>query len=135
MSGPVTHDAVVELKINKHHETIKLQCITIGKLPIIVRLPWLNRHNPNIDWKEGWVMFNSTRCTRECLDISPHATTMAEEKAIAQYYWDTAWDATPEVMAYGTAMLDEEEGDEWQDETEEVMTREYMKGNHPKLGT
>jgi hypothetical protein len=35
---------------------------------------------------------------------------------------------THEETAYGTAMLDEEEGDERQDEggTEEVMTREYI---------
>jgi hypothetical protein len=42
-SGPVTYDAVVKLKINNHHETIKLHCITIGNWPIIVSLPWLKR--------------------------------------------------------------------------------------------
>jgi hypothetical protein len=127
-SAPVTHDAVVKLKINNHHETIKLHCITIGNSPIIVRLPWLKRHNPNIDWKEGRVTFNSTRCARECLDASPHATTVAEERSIGQYYQDTTQDTTHVETAYGTAMLDEEEGDQWQDEeeTEEVMTREYV---------
>jgi hypothetical protein len=128
VSGPVTHDAVVKLKINNHHETIKLHCITIGNSPIIVGLPWLRRHNPNIDWKEGRVTFDSTRCARECLDASPHATTMAEKGAIGQYYQDIVPDATHGETAYGTAMLDEEEGDEWQDEegTEEVMTGEYV---------
>jgi hypothetical protein len=127
-SGPVTHNAVVKLKINNHHEMIKLHCITIGNSPIIVGLPWLKRHNPNMDWKEGRVMFNSTRCARQCLDASPHATSVAEEKAIGQYYQDTTPDATHGEMAYGTAMLDEEEGDEWWDEeeTEEAMTREYV---------
>jgi hypothetical protein len=119
---------VVKLKINNHHETIKLHCITIGNSPIIVGLPWLRRHNPNIDWKEGRVTFDSTRCARECLDASPHATTVAEKGAIGQYYQDIAPDATHGETAYGTAMLDEEEGDEWQDEeaTEEAMTREYV---------
>jgi hypothetical protein len=79
-SGPVTHDAVVKLKINNHHKTIKLHCITIGNSPIIVGLPWLRRHNPNIDWKEGRVTFDSTRCTRECLDASLYATTVAEKR-------------------------------------------------------
>jgi hypothetical protein len=86
VSGPVTHDTVVKLKINNHHETIKLHCITIGNSPIIVGLPWLKRHNPNIDCKQGQVMFESTRCARECLDTSPHTTMMAEERTIGQYY-------------------------------------------------
>jgi hypothetical protein len=36
---------------------------------------------------------------------------------------------THEEMAHGTTRLDKEEGDEWQDEeqTEEAMTREYIK--------
>jgi Ran GTPase-activating protein (RanGAP) involved in mRNA processing and transport len=53
---------------------------------------------------------------------------MAEERTIGQYYQDTTPDAARGETAYGTAMLDEEEGDERQDEeeTEEVMTREYV---------
>jgi hypothetical protein len=54
---------------------------------------------------------------------------VGEERAIGQYYQDTTLDVTHGEMAYSTAMLDEEEGDEWQDEeeTEEAMTREYVK--------
>jgi hypothetical protein len=61
---------------------IKLHCITIGNLPIIVRLLWLKRDNPNIDWREGQIMFNLTRYAREYFDTSLHAITVAEEKAI-----------------------------------------------------
>jgi Ran GTPase-activating protein (RanGAP) involved in mRNA processing and transport len=73
-------------------------------------------------------MFDSTRYTRECLNTSLHTTTMAEKGAIGQYYQDIMMDATCREMAYGTAMIDKEEGDEWQDEegTEEGMTREYV---------
>jgi hypothetical protein len=70
---------MVELTINNHHEVIRLHCITIGNSPIIIGLLWLKRHNPNIDWREGWVMFDLMRYARECLDTSLHAMTMAEE--------------------------------------------------------
>jgi predicted aspartyl protease len=92
-NGPVTHDAMVDLTINNHYETIRLHCITIGNVPIIVGLPWLRKHNPNINWREGQVMFNSARCAKECLISSPHATTVSEEKARGEYYKDTAQDA------------------------------------------
>jgi hypothetical protein len=75
--------------INNHYETIRLHCITIGNLPIIVGLPWLRKHNPNIDWKEGHVIFDSAKYAKECLITSPHAVMVAKEKAIGEYYWDT----------------------------------------------
>jgi hypothetical protein len=118
-SGPVTHDAMVELTINNHHETIRIHCITIGNSPIIIRLPWLKRHNPNIDWREGWVTFDLVRCTREYLDTSPHAMTVAEEQAIGKYYRDTTPDATLGDTAYGSSMINEgEEERRTRDETE-----------------
>jgi hypothetical protein len=85
-SGPVTHDTTVNLTINNHRETIKLHCIMIGNSPIIVGLPWLKKHNPNINWKEGRVTFDSEKCTRECLEKSPHAKTIPEDTAIHQYH-------------------------------------------------
>jgi hypothetical protein len=59
------------------------------------------------------------QCTRECLDTSPHATTVAEEQAIRKYYRDTAPDATLKDTAYGSSMIDEEEDERrTRDETE-----------------
>jgi hypothetical protein len=40
-------------------------------------------------------MFNSTRYAKECLTILPHATTVSEEKAMGEYYRDTAQDTAP----------------------------------------
>ena len=74
--GPVTHDAMVTMVINDHREDIKLHCITIGNAPIILGLPWLRKHNPSIDWKEGRIVFNSEKCGKNCLPTSPYATTV-----------------------------------------------------------
>jgi hypothetical protein len=92
-SGLVTHDTMVELIVNDHHEKIKLHCITIGNSPIIVGLPWLRKHNPTIDWKKGKVIFDLDNCARECLDTSPHARTVPEEEAIDRYHHDMARNA------------------------------------------
>jgi hypothetical protein len=81
---------MVELIVNDHCEKIKLHCITIGNLPTIVRLLWLCKHNPTIDWKKGKVIFDLDKCIRECLDTSPHARTVPEEQAIDCYHYDIA---------------------------------------------
>jgi hypothetical protein len=99
---------MVELIINNHYETIRLHCITIGNMPIIMGLPWLRKHNPNIDWREGQVTFNSARYTEECLISSPHAITISEEKAMGEYYKDPAQDTVSQDMVCSMAMVDAE---------------------------
>jgi hypothetical protein len=104
----VIYDAVVDLTINNHCETIRLHCITIGNVPIIVGLPWLRKHNPNIHWREGHVTFNSARYAKECLVTSPHATTVSEEKAMGEYYRDTVWDVAFQDIVCSISMVDAE---------------------------
>jgi hypothetical protein len=117
----------MDLTINNHYETIRLHCITIGNSPIIVGLPWLRKHNPNIDWKEGHVIFDSARCAKECLVISPHAVMVAEEKAIREYYRDTTQAAAFQDMVCSTSMLEEEEDEERLEKgIEEAITQGYI---------
>jgi hypothetical protein len=113
--------------INNHYETIKLHCITIGNSPIIVGLPWLRKHNPNIDWKEGHVTFDSARCAKECLVTSPHAIMVAEGKAIGEYYQDTAQDMAFQDTVCSASMLQEEEDEEREErDIEEAITQGYI---------
>jgi hypothetical protein len=113
--------------INNHYEIIRLHCITIGNLPIIVGLPWLRKHNPNIDWREGRVMFDSARCAKECLVTSPHAIMVAEDKVIGEYYRDTTQDMAFQDIVCSTSMLEEEEDKEREERgIEEAITQGYI---------
>jgi hypothetical protein len=86
LGGPITHEALLDVTINNHEETMRLQCITIGNSSIILGLPWLRKHNPTIDWKESRVSFSSEYCAKKCLDTSPHAVTVSEDKATQEYF-------------------------------------------------
>jgi hypothetical protein len=85
--GPVTYDAMVTMVINNHREEIRLYYITIGNSPIIIGLPWLWKHNPNIDWKEGKITFNLEKCGKNCLPTLPHAITIPKWGAEEEYDW------------------------------------------------
>jgi hypothetical protein len=113
--------------INNHYKIIKLHCITIGNSPIIVGLPWLRMHNPNIDWKEGHVIFDSPRCANGCLVTLPHAIMVAEEKAIGEYYRDTAQDTVFQDTVCSASMLQEEEDEEREErDIEEAIIQGYI---------
>jgi hypothetical protein len=124
----VTHDVLVDLMINNYYKTIRLHCITIGNSPIIVRLPWLRKQNPNIDWKEGRIMFNSARYAKEYLVTLPHTIMVAKEKAIGEYYWDTIQDMAFQDTVCSTSMLEEEEDEEREERgIQEAITQGYIK--------
>ena len=53
-----------KLNINGHHETINA---FLSNLPdeydIVLGRPWLNKHQPDIQWGTGAVTFNHERCS------------------------------------------------------------------------
>jgi hypothetical protein len=69
-SGAITHETTpLELYIGKHMEKIVLNIISTPHHPIILGLPWLEVHNPIIDWRSRTLTFNAQRCTSQ----EPHA--------------------------------------------------------------
>jgi hypothetical protein len=64
-----THEVLLDVAINNHEETVRLQCITIGNSSVIVGLPWLRKHNPAIDWKENRVSFSSEYCAKNMVQL------------------------------------------------------------------
>lgn len=68
-SGPVTQETVPLLAtIGTHHqELLRLDAISSPLFPIILGIPWLQAHNPSINWATGEVTFPSEYCQQHCL--------------------------------------------------------------------
>jgi hypothetical protein len=67
VSGTVDFEAIVDLSIDNHKETISFSVIKLTKYPLILGKSWLKRHNPAIDWPTNNVHFNSKYCILNCL--------------------------------------------------------------------
>ncbi|KAI1004432.1 hypothetical protein K3495_g3779 [Podosphaera aphanis] len=65
---PVTHYFVAPLHIGYHTE---LSFFYVTKLspetPLILGLPWLQKHNPRVNWEKMAMQFNSKYCKSHCL--------------------------------------------------------------------
>lgn len=75
----VTHHTVpVQMTFsNDHSEDITFFAYSLSLQPIMLGLPWLQRHNPVIDWTTGRITFNSVYCKSSCLPpASPPAMTV-----------------------------------------------------------
>ena len=61
---PIENTVEVNIYYKGHVERTEIDVIRGQKWSVILGMPWLARHNPEIDWKMGEVKM--TRCLEEC---------------------------------------------------------------------
>ena len=61
---PIKHMVEVNIYYQGHRERMEIDIIGGQKWMVILEMPWLAHHNPEIDWRTGKV--EMTRCLEEC---------------------------------------------------------------------
>ena len=51
--GKITSFVNLKMEINKKQMNVQLLITGLGKQKIILGFPWLNKHNPEINWRTG----------------------------------------------------------------------------------
>ena len=62
--GLVTHEIEVNMYYQGHVERMKLDVCNLGRIEVILGMPWLAAYNPEINWETGEVKM--TRCPPLC---------------------------------------------------------------------
>ena len=62
--GPIENTVEVNLYFKGHVERTEIDVIGGQKWSVIIGMPWLARHNPEVNWRTGEVKM--TRCPPEC---------------------------------------------------------------------
>jgi len=62
--GPIENIVEVNIYYQRHRERTEIDIIGGQKWIVILGMPWLAHHNPEIDWRTGKVKI--TRCLEEC---------------------------------------------------------------------
>ena len=58
--GSITYEVEVNLYYRGHIERVRMDVCELGKTEVILGMPWLATHNPEINWETGEVRI--TRC-------------------------------------------------------------------------
>jgi len=82
--GPVTYLRKVPMDISSHRELATFQVANLQNHEVILGMPWLREHNPTIYWNDKRITFNCEQCTTWCLNSSPVAYAVPEEKALEE---------------------------------------------------
>jgi len=75
-AGAIIHQVEVNVYYKSHVERIRMDMCNLGKTDIILEMPWLQAHNPEINWKMEKVKM--IRCPLLC----GRNTKLKEEKRI-----------------------------------------------------
>ena len=55
MGGAITHQVECNIFFKGHVERVRMDVCNLGKTEVILGMPWLAAHNPEIDWEKGEV--------------------------------------------------------------------------------
>ena len=74
----------VKMSIGEHHEKIQFHLFTSTSHSLILGQPWLYKHNPHINWKNGLIREWGDECKRQghmdrCTEINLFSTTPATD--------------------------------------------------------
>jgi len=64
VGGAITHQVECNMFFKGHMERARMDVCNLGKTEVILGMPWLTAHNPEIDWEKGEVKM--MRCPPIC---------------------------------------------------------------------
>jgi len=64
IGGAITHQVECNMFFKGHIERVQMDICNLGKTEVILGMPWLTAHNPEIDWEKGEVKM--MRCPPIC---------------------------------------------------------------------
>ena len=85
----IMHEVEVNMFYKGHVERVRMDVCKLGKTDVILGMPWLTAHNPEIDWEKGEVRM--TRCPPLCgkaVRIKGKKEIREDEKKIVRWVID-----------------------------------------------
>lgn len=76
----VDQQVEINMVLGNHSETLTFDVAPLGKHNVVLGLPWLQRHNPTIQWSSGKITFISDYCEEHCL--AQPASTFLNQRPI-----------------------------------------------------
>jgi len=64
VEGAIMHQVKCNMFFKGHVERVRMNVCNLGKTEVILEMPWLAAHNPEIDWEKGEIKM--TRCPPIC---------------------------------------------------------------------
>lgn len=74
-AGRMTKQATIFIELGAHRERAKFLITKLGDYDVVLGLPWLRKHSPNIDWDKEQIAFDSDSARRSAYERQMRNTT------------------------------------------------------------
>jgi len=78
--GAITYEVEVNVYYKSHVERMRMDVCNLGRTEVILGMPWLTAHNPEINWETGEVKM--TRCPPLCGRVKTKEKKKKERRVI-----------------------------------------------------
>ncbi|CAG8642116.1 9174_t:CDS:2, partial [Cetraspora pellucida] len=86
-SESVIHETgPISVYLQEHYEEITFNLISSSYYKVILRLPWLTVHNPEINWHERTITFSNPTCKTHLFSSSETSITNKEQIFVVQVF-------------------------------------------------
>ena len=103
--GTIKHYVDLKLTIHGRKKTTRILVTGLGKQKIILGFPWLQKHNPDIDWKEGTFKWRKAKNTPK-----PSMKGIKDQDAHLNSTQHPLSDEEKELLIRFTERMEEEDG-------------------------
>ena len=101
-SRAITHTVQIFFILGAHTEVLQLFVTTLGQYPVVLGLPWLQKHDPRICFKHNTVTFDSEHCSEHCINTHQAMTIRG-----ADTVFDTLHETPQEIPHENPAKIPE----------------------------
>lgn len=85
VSGQITEECTLVMKIGCHSEEIVFDIVTLGHYPVILGVPWLKTHDPTTLWSKHRLIFSSPSCSIKCLSRNKESISNPEIYSLVEH--------------------------------------------------
>ena len=64
--GSITHRVLLPIRLDRHSEISEFFVADVNRHPLVLGMPWLTLHNPQVHWPVHKITFNSPYCLNHC---------------------------------------------------------------------
>ena len=100
--GAITYEVEVNMFYKGHIERVRMDVCELGKMDVILGMPWLAAHNPEIDWEKGEErMIKCPSLCGKAVKIKGRKETREDERKIIRWVVDKKedWGREKEIEA------------------------------------
>ena len=100
--GAITYEVEVNMFYKGHIERVRMDVCELGKMDVILGMPWLAAHNPEIDWEKGEVrMIKCSSLCGKAVKIKGRKETREDERKNIRWVVDKKedWGREKEIEA------------------------------------